>query len=348
MLQAMPTLENENARLNALQSCRLLDTETEADFDALTELAAKVCHAPFAFISLVDRERVWYKSRYGVTGGGQSIRERSTCALAICTPGFFEIPDLVVHPFAENFAVRSKEDGGKGYRSYHAAKLNMQGHEIGTLCVLDTQPRTLNDSERQGLELLANQVMMLIELRVKRHELEAALRDVERMALTDTLTGLANRRHLTSVLSDEVARGRRNGTPMSVALLDLDHFKQINDRFGHLGGDLVLVQMGKLLRDSVRDIDLAARFGGEELCVVLPNTNSNGALTWAEHFVSALRASRFDMGTTDASVTASIGICCTDEHANLQVDGLLQKADEALYHAKKSGRDRIVLARDLC
>jgi diguanylate cyclase (GGDEF)-like protein/PAS domain S-box-containing protein len=166
-------------------------------------------------------------------------------------------------------------------------------------------------------------------------------RDLEQEASTDLLTGLATRRRMLELAAHEIARARRSGRPFAVIMLDIDNFKSINDRFGHETGDRVLQAVGGLLRRELREVDLAARWGGEELCVLLPDTEAQTAEEVAERLRAAVEASR--IRATDGSplqVTASFGVA-----PSLPDDGdllrLVDAADQAMYQAKRGGRNQV-------
>jgi diguanylate cyclase (GGDEF)-like protein len=162
--------------------------------------------------------------------------------------------------------------------------------------------------------------------------------EVARLASSDALTGLANRRQLDFALGREVARTVRTKEPLSVALIDIDHFKDVNDTFGHVAGDEVLREVSVALARSVRDVDLVARYGGEEFAIVLPNCASAGALVVVER----VRAAVASLGGV-AKVTVSAGIA-TAAGEGTEGDSLIAAADEALYESKRGGRDRATLA----
>ncbi|MBH9551810.1 GGDEF domain-containing protein [Inhella gelatinilytica] len=166
------------------------------------------------------------------------------------------------------------------------------------------------------------------------------LQIIRRQALIDPLTGVANRRHFNEQLALALARQRRNGQPLCLMLLDLDHFKPLNDRHGHAAGDAALVQVAQRLKASLREVDLAARIGGEEFALLLPDTPLAQALEVAQRLRQTLRATPPQWDGQALVVTVSGGV--VQAQGNSSAEGLLQAADAALYRAKGEGRDRVV------
>jgi diguanylate cyclase (GGDEF)-like protein len=195
--------------------------------------------------------------------------------------------------------------------------------------------RPFSREEEALLEYLAGQAIVSIE--------NASLHaTVERQAVTDELTGLANARAFRSILDREIDRSRRFQTPLGLVMADLDDFKQVNDRHGHPQGDEVLASVAAVLRDFSRDIDAPARYGGEELAVVLPQTDAEGAALLAERIreaVERLRVPRVS-GRGSLRVTASFGVASMPESASDR-DELVAAADAALYRAKRGGKNRV-------
>lgn len=169
--------------------------------------------------------------------------------------------------------------------------------------------------------------------------------ELERLTVTDELTGLANRRRLTMELEREVRRSERNGRALAVLMLDVDRFKHFNDTYGHPAGDAVLKRLAHILRDSTRDVDTVARYGGEEFLLILPETAGTGAAQVAERIRTGTEAERFtpDAGSAEIGVTVSIGFAAFPEHARTP-ETMIEAADQALYRSKEGGRNRVTSA----
>jgi diguanylate cyclase (GGDEF)-like protein len=162
---------------------------------------------------------------------------------------------------------------------------------------------------------------------------------VQRQAVTDELTGLANRRRFLTQLDAEVARSRRSGSPLAIVLSDLDDFKQVNDKSGHEAGDRALRAFADILREAVRDVDLPVRLGGEEFAVLLPDTDLAGAANLAERIRSALESAEIESDADRIHVTASFGVSCFP--LAVAAEDLLVDADRRLYDAKRRGKNRV-------
>jgi len=181
------------------------------------------------------------------------------------------------------------------------------------------------------------------------NEMVRRLRDgreeLERLSVTDELTGLVNRRRLTSELEREVRRSERHGRPFAVLMLDVDHFKHFNDTYGHPAGDGVLKHLSDILRECARELDTVARYGGEEFILILPETTAEGAAQVAERIRATTAEDRFtpEGGNTEIGVTVSIGFAVFPEHAGAP-DTMVEAADQALYRSKQGGRNRVTSA----
>ncbi|HEY5374872.1 MAG TPA: diguanylate cyclase [Polyangiaceae bacterium] len=208
----------------------------------------------------------------------------------------------------------------------------------------DYLPKPFDDQELEARIFAALRVKATqSDLRVRNQQLESMLRSVEALAITDALTGLFNRRRFADVLKREFAVTRRYRNTLSCLLVDLDHFKQINDRFGHDAGDQVLKEVARRIVGSLREVDLAARYGGEEFAILLPHTSKTDARIVAERLLSNLRKQEFTFNGELVRVTASIGCAGNSDVASGQPEDLVKAADLALYEAKNNGRNAVVM-----
>ncbi len=202
-------------------------------------------------------------------------------------------------------------------------------------------------------EILARTAAML-RIKTLQDQLRATKTELEKLSITDGLTGLYNRRHFEERLHHEFQRSQRYSDPVSLIMLDLDHFKHVNDRYGHPCGDEVLRETGRLIRESIREPDICARYGGEEFAVILPKTHLQGALAVAQRVFSRLSKKRYSVEAPDSGqqeelrVTASLGIAFYPSKDVTGPEQLLKFADEALYRAKSEGRNAICLHQAQC
>ena len=210
-------------------------------------------------------------------------------------------------------------------------------HPIGILYVDNMTVRKFSDQELHSLSVLADFAATAIN-HAKVHEA------TKELARTDGLTGLFNHRYFRDRLATEIARAHRYQRPMVLMMTDIDNFKQINDQHGHLIGDNILKKIATIIRESVREMDVACRYGGEEFCVILPETEMAGALHVAERIraqVEALTPFLLKRDSTSGA-TVSIGVAAYASGART-ADELLTKADEALYLAKSQGKNQVVV-----
>ncbi|MBI5675169.1 MAG: diguanylate cyclase [Nitrospirae bacterium] len=177
------------------------------------------------------------------------------------------------------------------------------------------------------------------ELRQKNKQLSELLAKMGTLAITDPLTGLYNRRQFDDVLEAEWKKSQRYHYHVSCLLADIDFFKAVNDTYGHKAGDLVLIEIGNILKKSIRDVDTIARWGGEEFIVMLPHTDKGQSLLAAQRMLEKVSVHEFEQ-FPDKRLTVSIGLSCSSPSVNTK-EQLVEEADKALYEAKKNGRNRI-------
>jgi two-component system, cell cycle response regulator len=181
------------------------------------------------------------------------------------------------------------------------------------------------------------------QLKEKVNLLEMAQERLKELAITDGLTGIYNHRYFKQFLAKEIIRANRHNAKVSLAMLDIDNFKDYNDSHGHLAGDKILRQVAKLMVKNIRSIDVAARYGGEEFVVILPQTDAQAAKVVAEKLRLLIENSQFEKEETQpgSKITISIGIATFPENSK-ELEGLINSADQRLYVAKAQGRNKVV------
>lgn len=184
------------------------------------------------------------------------------------------------------------------------------------------------------------------ELDLKNRELEDVNQRLKKLSITDGLTELFNHRHVHELLHDEFGRMQRSGDPLSVAMIDLDRFKAVNDTYGHPTGDVILYETARIIREAAREIDMVGRYGGEEFIAILPDTDEAAAAAFAERVRARVEEHVFRDGATEVRMTMSAGVASFLGEGGAP-ETLLKHADEALYQAKGGGRNRVVRASEI-
>jgi diguanylate cyclase (GGDEF)-like protein len=454
-----PLPEKESERLKKLRSYNILDSLPEEEYDRVVRLATKLFDVPTAVVSLIERDRQWFKAQIGTTNR-EVNRNLSFCSHAICQDGVMVIEDASRHPdFSDNPLVKGKPH----LRFYAGAPLHASdGLNLGTLAILDTKPRIFDDDQKETLSDLAAMVMDSLKMRqvieradaaerrfhdameslpngfvlydkddrlvycnsryrevyansaeyivpgasfeeiirkgvekgqypdaigneepwiaerIYNHqnpgepieqqlpgdrwlriqerrtsqgdlvgfrfditELKRQERELARLAWTDSLTNALNRHRFMELAQNEIDRSWRHGKQASLIVVDVDHFKNINDRNGHAAGDQVLKSAVERWKHILRSHDLMGRIGGEEFSVLLPEIGAEGAMKVAEKMRAAISDLPFEFEGQLLRVTVSIGIATLSPAEDLPE--LMRRADLALYEAKKTGRDRLVM-----
>jgi diguanylate cyclase (GGDEF)-like protein len=236
------------------------------------------------------------------------------------------------------FDARFDELSGFRTRSILCAPLISRGRIIGVVELINKKGGLFTRDDLEMLKILVEPAAVAIENAI------LYKRSTE-MSFTDDLTRLFNGRYLQLALNREVKRARRYGAPVSIIFLDLDGFKKVNDTHGHLAGSRALVEVGEVLRNTVREIDVVSRYGGDEFTVVLPQTGPEGALVIAERIRRSLEERTFltDLGK-EVRLTASVGVACFPAHGQTREE-LLQKADKAMYEVKEREKNGVAMAR---
>ena len=202
----------------------------------------------------------------------------------------------------------------------------------------------LEEEQQESQDLLEERVQeRTLELNIALQELESANQELERINVLDELTGLHNRRFYDQKIQAEYRRSRRNLTPLSLVLIDIDHFKAVNDTYGHLAGDKCLVWLAEIIKQSLkRSTDKAFRYGGEEFCLILADTDPKGALLLAEKLRLLVNQQVFHYQEIEITLTISCGISTYQQEKDITPEQIFSEADKALYQAKHNGRNQSV------
>lgn len=226
---------------------------------------------------------------------------------------------------------------------------NPEGYLVGVLCLADLAVLTLSEAQKDAmvdLVALAETEFLLQDVDETQSDLLLELNQARHESLIDPLLRVWNRRGIMELLEREIKYSRRERRQLTLAYIDIDHFKRINDCFGHPVGDIVLQAVTQCIREMIRGYDLVGRIGGEEILAIFPNVGTVSGQTIAEKILLGVRNRTFHYCDDSAiPVTVSIGLATCDYGAeNLSVEALIEAADQALYTAKAAGRDRIALA----
>ncbi|EJO9866205.1 sensor domain-containing diguanylate cyclase [Vibrio vulnificus] len=308
--------DNEPQRIADLHSLNILDTAAEERFDRVTRIARRLFDVPIALVSLVDEDRQWFKSCFGLNAS-ETPRDISFCGHAILGADTLIVEDASQDArFADNPLVTSEPH----IRFYAGVPLMFEHSScLGTLCIIDTKPRTLNEDERLDLIDLA---------KMAERELAAT-----HSASIDDLTQISNRRGFMTLAKKSMAYCEVGDYPYSIAYLDLNGFKPINDQFGHQEGDLALKAFADTMKKSFRESDVFARLGGDEFVVFMSGASRSVAQIAIQRFTEALQ--RYNQSANrgyDLSFCA--GIVSVEPDANISLDELLSQADKAMYQQK--------------
>lgn len=316
-----PKLADDAGRLAALHRYEILDTEPEREFDEIIRLVKGIFGVPIAAVSFIAEDRQWFKAEAGLGVAG-TPREVAFCDTTIRSAGAFAVENAPRDPL---FAANPLVTGEPHIRCYLGVPLTTpDGYNVGSLCVIGTEPRHFTDEEAELLASFGRLVVSQLELRA--------------LARRDGLTGALSRRAFEEAMRAAIRSAVR---PLSLLFFDIDHFKVVNDRWGHPAGDIVIRAVAGAIAGRLGPGDRLGRLGGEEFALLSP-ANGPDAAARAERIREAVAALAIpDIGSHP--VTVSCGIAPWTE-ARGGPSGWMAAADVGLYAAKRGGRNRVVLA----
>ena len=330
---------NELERIQELMDLDLLDTLPEERFDRLTRLAQRIFQVPVTLISLVDENRVWFKSKQGLAVT-EVPREISFCAHSILGSQALVVRDATQDErFRDNPYVVEEPH----IRFYAGFPLKgPKGHPVGTLCLIDYQPKEFSEEDQHclgDLAALAEKEFGAERISRLHMRLLEEIGQLQSQALVDYLTRLWNRRAVLEILEMERSRALRKDYKVGLILADLDHFKDINDRYGHPVGDTVLAETALRIRSCFALPTRRGGMGGGSM-IVLPEVGMEMAMKIAERIRVSIQEEPFPTPKGNVQATISLGVGLLTPDTESPLESLISKVDKALYQAKAGGRNR--------
>jgi len=317
MLQRPALPINEKKRLATLCALNILDTQSEERFDRLTRLAAKMFHVPIALVSLVDESRQWFKSHEGLTAT-ETSRDVSFCAHAV-----FQDTTLVINDALNDsrFADNPLVTGEPHIRFYAGCPIKApNGLNMGTLCIIDTKPREFCTDDLQSLQDLTAMV---------ERELAAI-----HLATIDDLTGISNRRGFSLQAKQTLDFCANNTIPASLVFIDLNHFKKINDDYGHLIGNQALKMFANLFKAAFGISNIVARSGGDEFLALIANTKQQDAVKYVHLLAKSI--DEFNVNNPlQYKLSFAYGIVEFNPVQPIGLDELISESDRMMYKQKR-------------
>lgn len=324
-----------------LHSQDLFYTPLEERFERITRVARRALLMPVAAITLLNDEKQWFKSAAG-WAISELPREQSPCRFAAEDNRVVTIADMTKDPRTQALSIVVSAPRFRAYAGYPL--VDEHGSVCGTFCMFDVKPREFTAADRQALTdlaLMTQRELLSDRLSDAHAALTAKLGVARREALMDPLTHLWNRRGASVLLKSSLEQADADGTPLTLALLDLDHFKRINDNYGHQSGDEVLRKIASRLLSAVRGEDCVCRFGGDEFLVLMTDTDAKVAAKIAERIRQAITETPVPTRDGAMPISMSIGFTVRQPKDRTSVDALLERADQALLQSKAAGRNRV-------
>lgn len=344
-----PPPKFEEQKSEILQRYQILSDEQTAGALFVADTIALALRMPYVIAALNRRYRSWYRCEHGLAdyamGDLQSYFARTHLAQQI-----FDVSDIRDDDFFQSHTTGLNLPEMRALAGVPLTDPN--GKRFGTLCVAHPEPHAFSETQLNILKsfgrLVSNDICVRSAARYAVRdliELEHEKCDLFELATIDPLTKALNRRAFMRFSERELARYRRDNSKLSALMLDIDHFKRVNDVHGHAMGDKVLAKLVSVAAGVLRQEDLIGRLGGEEFAIVLVDSDASSALKVADRIRQAIKQIKFpgDMGPFNVSV--SIGVA-EPTFTEVSINDALERADAALYHAKRNGRDRVELAAE--
>jgi len=331
-------------KLAEMHTIDIFYTPIEERFERITRLARRVLDVPIAAVTLLNNEKQWFKSVSGWEISELPV-EASLCAQILAEDRVCIAADTKTD---DRFSDHPLVTGPPEFRFYAGYPLHdADGMTAGTFCVFDYKPRQFSSEDTQSLQDLgqmAQRELVADLLTDAQSELIAKLGAARREAMFDVLTRVWNRRGATALLQSTLIKAREQNRDMGICLLDLDHFKSINDKYGHQTGDDVLRKVAATLVSCLRPEDVVCRYGGDEFLLVLPGADEAQAAMIAERTRHAIADTPIHTRDGSLPMSISVGYTALGRDYEIEIEKLVARADDALMVCKREGRNRARLA----
>jgi diguanylate cyclase (GGDEF)-like protein len=328
-------------RIANIHTLDLFYTPIEERFERITRVARRALHVPVAAITLLNDDKQWFKSAAG-WGVSELPRNQAICRLTVDENRLLTITDTLKDPRVASSPIVAQAPRFRSYAGYPLT----DHHEgvVGTFCVFDLQPREFSPADCQtivDLAAMAQRELMTDQLSSAQAALTSKLSRARREALMDPLTHLWNRRGASVLMKAAFSKADERNGPLTVALLDLDNFKRVNDNYGHQSGDEVLRKVASRLLSAVRSEDAVFRIGGDEFLVLMADTDAKIASRVAERIRRAITDTPVPTRDGAMPVSVSVGFTVRQPRDPIPADTLIERADQALMQSKAAGRNRV-------
>lgn len=334
----------ETLKLIELHTLDVFYTPVEERFERITRTARRLFRTPVAAVTILSREKQWFKSI-----GGWPVSElpidQSLCTWTVRDDKLTVVPDTTKDPRFQNHPLVVGVPHVRFYAGYPLR--DKTGTATATFCVFDIKPREFSADDLQSMRDLggiAQQELIADHMNSVHAELVSKLGAARREAMFDPLTRVWNRRGATPFLRAALTKAEKEGSQVSLCAIDVDKFKRINDNYGHQAGDEVLSKLATLLISCVRTDDIVCRYGGDEFMLILPDADEKTATGIAKRALENISQSGIVTREGGVSMTVSIGCASQKAGERLSAEALIKRADDALLESKESGRNRIRLA----
>lgn len=331
-MPAPPLPRDEKERLGAVEALGMVGTPAEERFDSIVRLTRAALQTPFAAVTVIESENVWMKASEGGPESMTLPRKDGYCSWTVLEDGVTVVCDSLLDERVKD------SPWAEAFRFYAGVPLRFNGRNVGTLCVGGPEPRELSPDQLRVLRDLGNMVEEQFQSKVLSDAQLGLARELSSVKLRAAVDGLTKVWSRSSIV--ELAARALATESTGFLLIDVDHFKSVNDKFGHQVGDEVLRRVAERIREAIRGTDAVGRYGGEEFLAVLASCSPEALKAVAEQIRVDVAQEPIRIGDTMIPVTVSVGgaVGKGPEHS---MELLLKGADEALYWAKHLGRDRV-------